>query len=75
MDAVVYGNEVKALKPDPEPYRTAMERLGVIRGIAFEDSAAGIASATAAGCEVVEVRHPDEVPGLIRQVLADLDMP
>lgn len=69
LQAAVYGNEVKALKPDPEPYRTAMERLGVTRAIAFEDSQAGFASAQAAGCEVVEVRHPREVPALIRAQL------
>lgn len=68
MQAAVYGNEVKALKPDPEPYRTAMERLGATRAIAFEDSQAGIASATAAGCEVVVVRHASELPELLRSV-------
>ena len=68
MGTAVYGNEVKALKPDPEPYRTAMERLGATRAIAFEDSRAGIASATAAGCEVVVVRHASELPELLRSV-------
>lgn len=66
LSAAVYGNEVKALKPDPEPYRTAMERLGATRAIAFEDSQAGIASATAAGCDVVIVRHASELPELLR---------
>lgn len=68
MAAAVYGNEVKALKPDPEPYRTAMERLGATHAIAFEDSRAGIASATAAGCDVVVVRHASELPELLRAV-------
>lgn len=68
MQAAIYGNEVKALKPDPEPYRTAMERLGVTHAIAFEDSRSGIASATAAGCEVVIVRHASELPELLRSV-------
>lgn len=66
LSTAVYGNEVKALKPDPEPYRTAMERLGVTSAIAFEDSAAGIASAREAGCDVVEVKHPDDLPYLLR---------
>ncbi len=69
LGAVVYGNEVKALKPDPEPYRTAMERLGAPRAIAFEDSEAGITSASAADCEVVVVRHASELPELIRSVV------
>ncbi len=71
IGTAVYGNEVKALKPDPEPYRTAMARLGVTRAIAFEDSAAGLASARAAGCEVIEVRNPDELPALIDAVTAN----
>lgn len=72
LGAVVYGNEVKALKPDPEPYRTALERLGASSGIAFEDSAAGIASARAAGCQVVEVKNPVELPSLIDAATANL---
>ncbi len=67
LGAAVYGNEVKALKPDPEPYRLAMDRLGATRAIAFEDSAAGIASARAAGCQVVEVTHPADLPRLIAE--------
>ncbi len=72
LGAIVYGDEVTALKPDPEPYRTAMERLGVSCGIAFEDSAAGIASARAAGCQVVEVTNPADVPRLIEDVVSAL---
>ena len=67
--ATVYGDEVKRLKPDPEPYRTAMERLGARRAIALEDSVPGIASAREAGCEVIEVRHPGEVAGILRALL------
>jgi len=69
LSTAVYGNEVKALKPDPEPYRTAMERLGATQAIAFEDSAAGIASARAADCEVVIVRHASELPELLRLLM------
>lgn len=64
--AAVYGDEVRRLKPDPEPYRTAMERLGAKRAVAFEDSPAGIESARRAGCEVVEVSEAREVPRLLR---------
>jgi beta-phosphoglucomutase len=44
-------------KPDPEPYRTAMERLGVEAGrcIVFEDSQPGVQAARAAGAKVVGV--------------------
>jgi len=62
----VYGDQVQNLKPNPEPYLTAMQRLGVTRAIVLEDSTPGIQSGKAAGCEVLEVRHPSEVPRLLR---------
>ena len=66
----VYGDEVRNLKPNPEPYLTAMERLGVTRAIVLEDSAPGIQSGKAAGCEVLEIRHPSEVPRRLRARLS-----
>lgn len=68
--AAVYGDEVSRLKPDPEPYQTAMRRLGVDRAIALEDSGPGLESARRAGCEVIAVHHPGEVPRLLRERLA-----
>src|ERR1035438_9131611 len=72
LDVVVYGNDVKRYKPDPEPYLLALERLGVAggRAVVFEDSVAGLESARSAGCRVVPVRHPGEVVDLVRGVLA-----
>jgi beta-phosphoglucomutase-like phosphatase (HAD superfamily) len=49
-----------------------MERLGATEAIAFEDSAAGLASARAAGCRVVEVRHASELPELLQRVIGEL---
>lgn len=69
LSTAVYGDEVSRLKPDPEPYRTACERVGAQRALVFEDSAAGQASARAAGCEVAVVRRVEEVPGLIERYL------
>jgi len=66
----VYGDQVQNLKPNPEPYLTAMQRLGVTRAIVLEDSGPGIRSGRAAGCEVLEIRHPSEVPSLLRARLA-----
>jgi HAD superfamily hydrolase (TIGR01509 family) len=66
----VYGDEVANLKPHPEPYLTAMNRLGVSSALALEDSSSGIRSARAAGCEVIEVPSPAEVPRLLRERLA-----
>ena len=53
----VTGDTVRQGKPDPEPYRTAAERLGARadRCWALEDSANGVRSAVAAGCRVFQV--------------------
>jgi len=63
---VVCLEDVRSHKPDPEPYRMAMERLQVKKGIAFEDSESGMASARSAGLEVVCVSIPSELPELVR---------
>jgi HAD superfamily hydrolase (TIGR01509 family) len=62
FDVVVCGDDVAATKPDPTPYRTAAELLGVPAAacVAVEDSPVGVASARAAGVPVVAV--PQEVP-------------
>jgi HAD superfamily hydrolase (TIGR01509 family) len=48
---LVIGDELPRGKPDPLPYRTAMDRLGVsaAESIAFEDSLSGIRAAAGAG--------------------------
>jgi len=63
---VVGGDHVKNQKPAPEPYLLAAQRLGVSRALILEDSLAGQAAGRAAGFEVVPVKHPSEVPGLLR---------
>ncbi|HYC02180.1 MAG TPA: HAD family phosphatase [Azospirillaceae bacterium] len=47
----VLGEELPRAKPDPLPYVTALQRLGVAAGeaVAFEDSVPGIRSAVGAG--------------------------
>jgi HAD superfamily hydrolase (TIGR01509 family) len=70
FDTIVGGEMVTRHKPAPEPYLLAAERLTVERAIVLEDSAAGIASGHAAGFEVIEVRHPREVAGLLRERLS-----
>jgi len=49
VTATVTGDDVRRSKPDPEPYRRALEVLGVADALAFEDTPAGIASAKGAG--------------------------
>ena len=57
FDVSVAGDEVARGKPDPEPYRTACERLGVAPSstVVLEDAITGVLSAEAAGCVVVAV--------------------
>jgi HAD superfamily hydrolase (TIGR01509 family) len=62
FDAVVPAEEVRAAKPDPEPYLTALEKLGAERGeaLAFEDSLSGIRSAVDAGVPTVGIASTQE---------------
>ena len=69
FDTIVGGEMVTRHKPAPEPYLLAAERLGVRHALVLEDSAAGIASGKAAGFEVIAVKHPQEVAGLLRDRL------
>jgi beta-phosphoglucomutase len=76
---LVTGEQVKRHKPDPEPYHLAVNLLKQIDKtvsasscLVFEDSAAGLASATTAGMKVARVRHPSELPALIREHAAGL---
>jgi sugar-phosphatase len=55
--ALVTADDVPRGKPDPAPYLLAAQRLGLPpeRCLAVEDAPAGIASAQAAGCQVLAV--------------------
>jgi beta-phosphoglucomutase len=66
FDTAVFGGDVKNLKPAPDPYRLAVERLGVSRALVIEDSEAGAASGYAAGLDVLKVAGQQEMPGLVR---------
>lgn len=57
FDVVVCGDDGPAAKPDPAPYLSAIDQLGVSAAacVAVEDSSRGVASAEAAGCRVVRV--------------------
>jgi len=68
FDAVVPAEEVRAGKPDPEPYLTALERLGAEpeESLAFEDSVSGIASSVGAGIPTVGIASTQE-PGTLRE--------
>jgi beta-phosphoglucomutase len=66
FETVVGGGDVGKHKPDPEPYQLAASRLAVSRAVVLEDSEAGQASGRAAGFEVLAIRHPNDVPGVLR---------
>lgn len=63
-ETVVTGDDVTALKPDPQVYRIALERLGLPaeNALAVEDSAIGLAAATGAGLPTLVV-HTDYTRG------------
>jgi HAD superfamily hydrolase (TIGR01509 family) len=69
--AVVCAEDAPVKKPDPQAYRLVLERLQLQadRAVAIEDSAMGLAAATAAGIPVVITRSgyfPDDaVPGAL----------
>lgn len=66
FEPMVFADETGAHKPDPAPYRVALQQLGVSgdRGIAFEDSPKGVTAAAGAGISViglVTTHHPAEL--------------
>jgi len=67
FDALVCGSEVPHLKPAPDPYLRAAELLGATHPLVVEDSAAGIASAQAAGFEYVRVPSTSEMTAVVRK--------
>jgi HAD superfamily hydrolase (TIGR01509 family) len=68
FDEVVLSDEVGPVKPDPAPYRAALEKLGIRpeEALAFEDSTSGIASAAGAGIPTVGVASTQD-PEKLRQ--------
>jgi len=70
FDTIVYGGDVKHLKPAPDPYLLAAARTGVGRALVVEDSAAGATSGRAAGFDVVQIRKQSEMVPLVRAALS-----
>jgi len=57
FDTIVTADDTHISKPDPAPYKLAMQKLGVTDGLAIEDTPAGIASAKGAGLQVLSVTN------------------
>lgn len=66
FDIMVCAKEAAAHKPAPDPYLLAAKQLDAHAPLVVEDSPAGLASARAAGFDVIEVRSVADVPGLVR---------
>lgn len=62
---VVTGHDIKRPKPDPEIFLKGAAGCGVEpgRAVVFEDAASGIEAALGAGCRVIGVGKPDDLPG------------
>jgi beta-phosphoglucomutase len=69
FEIMVCDKEAGLHKPAPEPYLMAARLLNANTALVVEDSPAGVASGRSAGYEVLTVRSPAEVPGLVRQRL------
>ena len=67
FDTVVLADEVEAVKPDPAPYRAALQKTAVAaeEALAFEDSASGISSSVAAGIPTVGIASSQDPERLL----------
>ena len=67
FDTVVLADDVEAVKPDPAPYRAALNRIGVRaeEALAFEDSISGISSSVAAGVPTVGITSSQDPQRLL----------
>lgn len=67
FDAIVDAAHVKNGKPHPETFLTAADMLGFppSQCLVFEDSAAGVQAAIAAGMKAVGIGKPEDLPGAI----------
>ena len=57
FDLIVYGDEVKQSKPNPEIYKIFSSKIKNTKVIVFEDSQKGIQSARKAGLKVCNVKN------------------
>lgn len=76
FDAVGLGEDARAAKPDPAPYREMLARLGIDAdaALAFEDSPGGVRSAIAAGIRVVGIgttQRPEVLLGEGAELVVD----
>ena len=60
FEFILAAEDYRGSKPDPEPYRQGLKRLGLTaeRCLVIEDSPRGLAAANAAGIRCIVLRHP-----------------
>jgi beta-phosphoglucomutase len=80
FEVIIGKEDVQQVKPDPEGYHLALERLGLAPAdaVALEDSATGLQAALGAGLRCVVVGNGGDAPGWAGQApylpdLADAD--
>jgi beta-phosphoglucomutase len=69
FQTLVTAEDVRNLKPAPEPYLMGAERLGAKRPLVIEDSDSGVAAGKAAGFEVLRVSGVESVAREVRDYL------
>lgn len=69
FQVLVCGKEAENLKPAPDPYLKAAELLSAKNPLVVEDSDSGVASACAAGFEVLRINDVAGVAGALRSFL------
>ncbi len=76
FELIVLAEDEAAAKPDPTPYRVAVERLGVSVGnaIALEDSPSGIRSAVGAGIRTIGIASTHD-PNKLHELGAFMAIP
>jgi beta-phosphoglucomutase len=69
FDVLITGEDVENHKPAPDPYLLAARVTGARSPLVVEDSPPGIASARAAGFEVLAVKSAAEMPASLQLLL------
>ena len=70
FQTVITGDDARNLKPAPDLYLLAVERLGIRSPLVMEDSDWGVAAGKAAGLEVLRVSAVERVAAEVRARLA-----
>jgi len=69
FQTVITGDDAQNLKPAPDLYLLAVDRLAVRRPLVIEDSDTGVAAGLAAGLEVLRISAVDRVAEEVRDRL------